>query len=286
MAADKAVHNLDSPAGDTVSLRFFRPLLLSFRLLLFVTYLFFGLLLAFLIGAFFVQNRSWQKPVIRWYCAGLCRLLRVRITCSGTLPEGAALVVSNHVSWLDIPVLFACLQDLSFLSKAEVRKWPLIGILAVAAGTIFIRRGGGEANAKNRQIADQLDKGRRVVVFPEGTTSLGQRVLPFHPKLFGSALISGTSIQPVVLHYQTRSGEPDLAPFVGDDDFKEHLCRVLIGNPIHVTLRWLQPINPETALLGADGDPGQFNTARRELARLAHTQVNTALNQTLDGQNA
>lgn len=262
-----------------------RPMLLSFRLFLFFVYLLFGLLLAFLIGAFFVQNRAWQKPVVRWYCLGLCRLLKVRITSSGKPPDGAALIVSNHISWLDIPVLFACVQDLSFLAKAEVRKWPLIGFLAVAVGTIFIRRGGGEANAKNRQIAGQLELGRRVVVFPEGTTTIGERVLPFHPKLFGSALLSDVCVQPVMLHYQTRSGEPCIAPFVGDDDFREHLCRVLLGKPIDVSLRWLQPVGPHASLLPTSGDGARFNAARRELAGLAHTEVSKALSREREARN-
>lgn len=274
-----------SVAQEASARSWFRPLLLSFRLLLFLAYLLFGLLLAFLIGAFFVQKKPWQKPIIRWYCLGLCRLLRVRVTRQGEPPEGAALVVSNHISWLDIPVLFACLQGLSFLSKAEVRRWPLIGNLAVAVGTIFIRRGGGEANAKSQQIARQLELGRRVVIFPEGTTTIGERVLPFHPKLFGAALHSRASIQPVMLHYQTRLGEPSIAPFVGDDDFKDHLCRVLLSTPIHVTLRWLPPVEPNTSFVPTTDGDARFNAARRELAGLAHTQVSEALHQALEAQN-
>lgn len=281
MSAD----NMAAVARDNGAPGRLRPLLLTFRLLLFFVYLLFGLLLAFLMGAYFVQNRLWQKPVVRWYCAGLCRLLRVRIAVSGEPPEGAALVVSNHISWLDIPILFACLQDLSFLSKAEVRKWPLIGMLAVAVGTLFIRRGGGEANVKNQQIASQLELGRRVVVFPEGTTTIGERVLPFHPKLFGSALLSNAPVQPVMLHYQTRSGEPCIAPFVGDDDFKEHLCRVLLSKPIDVSLHWLQPIEPDASLLPTTGDGARFNAARRKLAGLAHTEVSGALNQAREARN-
>jgi lyso-ornithine lipid O-acyltransferase len=280
-----ALDNMAAVAQGGGTPGWLRPLLLSFRLCLFFVYLLFGLLVACLIGAYFVQHKPWQTPIIRWYCVGLCRLLRVRITCSGKPPEGAALVVSNHISWLDIPVLFACLKDLSFLSKAEVRQWPLIGILAVAVGTLFIRRGGGEANAKTQQIARQLKLGRRVVVFPEGTTTIGERVLPFHPKLFGSALISNAPVQPVMLHYQTRSGGPSIAPFVGDDDFKEHLCRVLLGKPIDVSLRWLQPIEPHAPLLPTTGDGAPFNAARRELAGRAHAEVSSALSQARETRN-
>ena len=276
---------MGAAAQDASARNWFRPILLWFRLLLFLVYLLFGLLLAFLIGAFFVQNKPWQKPVIRWYCLGLCRLLRVRINHQGEPPEGAALVVSNHISWLDIPILFACLQDLSFLSKAEVRRWPLIGNLAVAVGTIFIRRGGGEANAKSQQIARQLELGRRVVIFAEGTTTVGERVLPFHPKLFGAALHSHARVYPVMLHYQTRSGEPNVAPFVGDDDFKDHLCRVLLSKPIHITLRWLPPVESDTSPVLTTDDGAQSNAARRELAGLAHEEISNALNQALETQN-
>ncbi|THG74742.1 1-acyl-sn-glycerol-3-phosphate acyltransferase, partial [Pseudomonas sp. A-1] len=119
----------------------------------------------------------------------------------GRLPDTPVLWLANHVSWVDIAVLGA-LRPLSFLAKAEVAAWPLAGWLARQAGTLFIRRGGGDSLDLGRQLAGHLQHGRHLAIFPEGTSSDGSGVLRFHPRLLAAAVDSGAAVQPVALRYR------------------------------------------------------------------------------------
>lgn len=113
-----------------------------------------------------------------WWHNRLADVLGVQITVAGYRPQAQALLVSNHISWLDIVVLGG-LTHTDFLSKYEVREWPLIGWLAARSGTLFIRRGHGEAGAISEQIAQRLREKRILTLFPEGTTTDGREVRPF-----------------------------------------------------------------------------------------------------------
>ncbi|MDX1588574.1 MAG: lysophospholipid acyltransferase family protein [Oleiphilaceae bacterium] len=252
------------------------------RAFLFVVYLLFGLLLALAIGAFWVQNKPWQKPAIHAYCVGLCRLLRLRIRVTGAPPPGAALVVGNHISWLDIPVLFATLAGSRFLAKSEVRQWPLVGALGVAAGTLFMRRDGHPTRAINHQIRQQLQQGFPVVVFPEGTTSDGAGVLPFHGKLFGAPLSTGLPVQPVLLRYRSQGRRSRVAPFIGDEGFYSHLARILAGEPLTVEVHWLPalPVPCVEDSMAEESEP--WKARKTELAERARQQITEALQQADD----
>ena len=130
-----------------------------------------SLLLAETVTGKVVDRTPWSRFCFRW----ACRCLGLRIRQHGAPCQDNALLVCNHISWSDIPVL-GSLQPIRFLSKAEVSRWPLIGWLARQAGTLFIVRGGGQARKVRRQIADTLSAGETVLVFPEGTTSAGLTV--------------------------------------------------------------------------------------------------------------
>ncbi len=169
-----------------------------------------------------VNRTPWANSCFRW----ACRCLGLEIHQHGTPSDTTVLFVSNHISWSDIPVLGG-LVPIRFLSKAEVGQWPLIGWLAREAGTLFIKRGGGQARKVREQISEHLRAGENVLVFPEGTTSEGLAVLPFHGLLLAAAPESDTPVQPVTIAYR-RAGRPDhLAPFIGQDEFHRHLLRLL-----------------------------------------------------------
>lgn len=169
-----------------------------------------------------VGRTPWATASFRW----ACRCLGLEIHQHGAPTESTALFVSNHISWSDIPVL-GSLAPIRFLSKAEVGQWPVIGWLAQQAGTLFINRGGGQARKVRKRIAENLRAGENVLVFPEGTTSEGLNVLPFHGLLLTAAQDSDTPVQPVTIAYR-RAGRPDhLAPFIGEDEFHRHLLRLL-----------------------------------------------------------
>lgn len=220
-----------------------------------------GAVLAVLSGAAFVQYKPFQQPVIRWWHNRFCRILGIDIRLHGAPLDGHALWVSNHISWLDIPVLGARFP-VYFLSKAEVAKWPMVGWLARIAGTLFIQRGAGDAGQVGEQLATHLRQGRNVLFFPEGTTTDGVKLKRFFHKLFSAAVATDVPVQPVLLCYRDQDDalHPH-APFVGDDAFMSHALDILRGDPIVVDILVL----PAEAVAGRDA-----RTLARELeARMA-----------------
>ena len=214
---------------------------LAWRTLRIAAHLLLGFVLAFLIGMFFVRNKPWQRPVIGWWLGRLGRVLNLTVRLDGVPADDSALWISNHVSWMDIPVL-GSLRPLQFLSKAEVAAWPLIGPLARSAGTLFIQRGSGDADRVVGQIKDEIAAGRRVLFFPEGTTTDGFTVKRLFAKLFAAAVDTGCLIQPMVICYQRDDGSlHPLAPFIGDDEMGAHLLNILAGDPIQVIVHMLPP---------------------------------------------
>lgn len=136
--------------------------------------------------------------------------IAVEADLSHALP--GALLVANHVSWIDIFVINAVLPA-AFVAKDEVRRWPVIGWLAARNETVFLRRGSrGHAKVINEQVADLLGRGRHVAVFPEGTTTDGRTLLHFHAALLQPALAAGRPVLPVALSYWELNGERSLAP--------------------------------------------------------------------------
>ncbi len=182
-------------------------------------------------------RRHNRLPLARTCFLACCRCLGIRITETGSPPDGPALLLSNHISWTDIPVLGG-LSEIRFLSKAEVAGWPLVGWLARQAGTLFIRRGNGEAAQRRDEIANTLKAGHSVLVFPEGTTSSGLTVLPFFPRLIGAAATAGVPVVPVSIAY-LRDGEPcHITPFIGDGEFHWHALRLLAAPAPEVRVTW------------------------------------------------
>ncbi len=188
-----------------------------------------------------IDRTPWARFCFRW----ACRCLGLNIHQHGSPSNDTVLFVSNHISWSDIPIL-GSLAPIRFLSKAEVGQWPLIGWLARQAGTLFIHRGGGQARRVRGQIIENLQAGENVLVYPEGTTSAGLTVLPFHGLLLRAAPESKTPIQPVTIAYR-RDGRPDhLAPFIGEDEFHSHLLRMLRQPSARVDVVFHEPVqSPE-----------------------------------------
>lgn len=206
---------------------------------------------------------SLRQRLTRWFMARLAAALPFRFTVQGELPRTPMLWVSNHVSWTDIPLL-GMLTPLSFLSKAEVRAWPVAGWLALKAGTLFIRRGSGDGNLLNEQLGRHLQQGRHLLIFPEGTTTDGKNVRTFHGRLLSSAIDTGVDLQPVAIRYRRAGAVDEIAPFIGDDDMLSHLLRLLGSDVADVDIQLLPPIASRDA-------------NRNELARRAQAAVTAAL---------
>ena len=180
----------------------------------------------------------------RWaqfFMTRLSKALPFRITVVGQLPATPMLWVSNHVSWTDIALL-GQLTPLSFLSKSEVRGWPVAGWLAAKAGSLFIRRGAGDSQLIREQMACHLQQPLPLLMFPEGTTTDGRSVRTFHGRLLSAAIDSQMPLQPVAIRY-VRDGEVDaIAPYIGDDDLLSHLLRLFSHDQADVEIHLLEPI--------------------------------------------
>jgi lyso-ornithine lipid O-acyltransferase len=210
-----------------------RPLLRGMRLLIHVVK---GLLLATLVKLDAAQRLDAEHLAQTW-SRQLLRILNITLTVHGSPAANGHLVVANHVSWLDIFVLLAA-RPTRFVAKSEIRDWPVAGWLADALGTFYIRRGKGGTTALLERLRTHLDGGGTVVIFPEGTTSDGQRVLPFHPRLFAAAVDSDSPVQPAALHYGPDADGQPVAPFIGDDTLVAHIRRLLHVPSLSATLTW------------------------------------------------
>lgn len=193
----------------------------------------------------------------RWHRV-LLKILQIEVVTRGVPAQGARILVANHVSWLDIPVI-ALGEDLRFVSKAEVRDWPIAGWFAASCGTFFLRRGAGGTKQLTQAIGDYLHRGT-VVFFPEGTTTDGRSVLRFQPRLFAAAIETGAAVQPVALRYADAADGGNIGPFIGDDDLVSHILRLMRRGPLSVELTYCAPIPSQ----------GQDRTA---LAQRAHAAV-------------
>jgi len=224
-----------------------------------------GFVLGTAAGALFFPHRRFQQPVIKFWHRRLCQILGLTVNISGPKPDKRpALWISNHISWMDIPVIGAHFP-VHFLSKAEVEAWPVIGRLAKAAGTLYIKRGSGDSKFVAKQMAEHLQAGRSVLFFPEGTTTDGAGIKRFFHHLFHAACVTGTDIQPVVLRYKDKEGNIHaVAPFIGDDEFSDHLFKVIQEQHIQVELKVL----PRVSVYGKD---------ERSLAKELQAMMTSAL---------
>lgn len=194
-----------------------------------------------------VRRQRWSQ----FFMARLSRALPFRINVFGQLPDTSMLWVSNHVSWTDIALL-GQLTPLSFLSKADVRGWPVAGWLAAKAGSLFIRRGAGDSQLIRQQMRHHLSQGLPLLMFPEGTTTDGRCVRTFHGRLLSAAIDSGAHLQPVAIRYLRDGSTDPIAPFIGDDDLLSHLMRLFSHDTAEVEIHLLEPIaclNQERAVL-------------------------------------
>lgn len=175
---------------------------------------------------------------IRWWSAKMMRMLGIDLRVLGSFHAGAKLVVVNHVSWLDIMAVHAVCPEARFVSKAEVRGWPLVGRLVEAGGTLYIERERRrDALRVVHQIAQALQDGDSVAVFPEGTTGDGSALLPFHANLLQAAIATAMPVQPVALRFADRRSKiTSSAAYVGDTTLAQSLWMLACGDGITATL--------------------------------------------------
>ena len=183
-----------------------------------------------------LRTQVWSRAMLR--CIGIELIVKGNPALTGPL-----LMVANHMSWLDITALHAA-RFCRFVSKADIKKWPFIGMLAGGVGTLFIERESRrDAMRVVQYMTQSLRNGDVLGVFPEGTTSDGTALLPFHANLVQSAIAADAPIQPVGLTFvDTKTGQRSTAPcYVGDDTLVQSVWRALKTPHLAVVIHFGEP---------------------------------------------
>ena len=184
--------------------------------------------------------------------------------------SSGSLLLANHTSWLEV-FSIAAVVPARFVSKSEIARWPLFGWLAIAVGTVFVERGRRHAVARaNQAVAERLRSGQLIAVFPEGTTTDGSRLLPFHANLVQPALDIQAPIRPVGLRFTQRGAVSQAAMYIDDMNVMQSLWRIVTAPHLTVELHWLPPIDPPRG--------------RHEAARSARAAIAQALQLSLEEQ--
>lgn len=216
------------------SLRTTVAILRGIRLALHIGY---GLLLAIAYPWFDLKIR---RRILQRWSTELLQIFNVRIDIARDDPLHAlhsGLIVTNHISWLDVFVLNA-IVPMRFVAKSEVRRWPAIGWLCARAQTIFIERGNARSAARcNKLLVDLMQKGECLAIFPEGTTTDGTGVAHFHSSLLQPAIDAAAKVQPVAIRYQKPNGVHSFAAaYIGDMSFGQSMWSILSTPELHVRL--------------------------------------------------
>ena len=206
-----------------------------------------------------------RRRILRNWSADLLHIFNVELQAVDVSAVRNGLIVSNHISWLDIFVLNSVLP-MRFVAKSEVRRWPAIGWLCARANTLFIERGNARAAARiNKQLGELMQQGECLAVFPEGTSTDGAQVAHFHASLLQPAIDAQVPLHPVAIRYENLNGaRSTAAAYIDDISFGASLWTLLNTKKLHVRLL------PAPSLHAADFE-------RRELAQRAHETISAAL---------
>lgn len=189
-----------------------------------------------------------REARVQQWAREFLRLWHIELEVRGQPPSrGPLLLVTNHISWLDILLLHAA-GFCRFVAKSEVRRWPVIGVLATGAGTLYIERASRrDALRVVHHMKDALLRGEVVAVFPEGTSSDGAALLPFHANLIQAAISANAPVQPAALRFvDARTGQSSLAPiYVGEQTLLGSIWRTLTAPGLRAVLSYGQPQWPQ-----------------------------------------
>jgi 1-acyl-sn-glycerol-3-phosphate acyltransferase len=211
---------------------------LSWRAVVLIVWIVVGLLS---VGLLFPVLRPGGRRVMVLRMSRLLMLIcGVRVLQHGqAVQDRSVLYVSNHISWLDIFVLNS-VRCTSFIAKSDIRRWPVIGWLVAGAGTVFIERGQRRAiQVVSQQMAVCFERGDAVGLFPEGTTSTGLDVQPFHASLFETAISLNVDIQPVALVFEQKGQRSERFAFVGEQSLVGNIWVLLSARHVSVHCHFL-----------------------------------------------
>ncbi|EGZ48905.1 1-acylglycerol-3-phosphate O-acyltransferase [Neisseria wadsworthii] len=219
-----------------------------------------------------VQSRRFTRPesavistrnhIISSMSCEILNVMNVRLevlTPKNGTGHNSMLVVSNHVSWLDVFAISALCPS-SFIAMKEMQSWPLLGKIATNAGTVFIdRKNRKNINPINKAISASLEEGHNVCFFPESATSSGIGLLPFKAALFESAIQADAPIQPIALRYYDSTGSRTTVPSFSDVNLIRSLWRILSMKEITVVVDFAAPVVPSE-------HPGKDRFALKDMA--------------------
>ena len=186
-----------------------------------------------------LTNAEREARVQDW-AQRVLRTLGIGLVVRGQPADGPVLLTANHISWLDIVVIHAA-RHCRFIAKSELQSWPLVATLAVGAGTLFIERASRrDALRVVHHMAERLQAGDVLAVFPEGTTGDGIDVLPFHANLLQAAIAVDAPVQPLALRFvDGASGQTSLQPcYIGDDTLLQSLWRTACSEGLQAQLHF------------------------------------------------
>lgn len=240
---------------------------------LLILWVLFGLILAIVFFPILGQATR------RWFVLRMSRSLMwisgvlVCVSGPGPVQDRPVLLISNHVSWLDIFVLNS-LRSTSFIAKSEIKRWPVVGWLVRAAGTVFIERGQRHAiKTVGQQMNRCFERGDAIGLFPEGTTTTGLDVRHFHASLFEAAITLGVDVQPVALRYFQHSQRTERFAFVGDQSLVANIWILLSAKGVCVQAHFLSPFEAEQC---AQWGRSQTATHTYDVIRAVVTDLTTA----------
>lgn len=187
------------------------------------------------------SRRRLQRAIFRAWSRALCRFLAVDVRVEGTVPEPPCILVSNHLSYLDVPVIAGTVPA-RFVARADVRGWPLVGWVCRSVETIFIDRASRrDAHRTVQTMRRGLEAGDAIALFPEGTSGAGHTVQPFRAPLLAAPAELGLPVHHAAIHYQTGEGDPPAHLAVswwGEMDFLPHVLGLLQLSSIRATVQY------------------------------------------------
>jgi 1-acyl-sn-glycerol-3-phosphate acyltransferase len=204
---------------------------------------------AIVLTRFQALDAARREALIQWWAATTLRKMGLTLRVEGTPHAGGTLLVANHVSWLDIMAVHAVCPRARFVSKADVKSWPVLVRLIDAAGTLYLERERKrDALRVVHVMAEALAAGQTVAVFPEGTTSDGRALLPFHANLLQAAIATGTPVQPVALRFSDAFDPVSRAvEYVGATTLVQSLWAVACGEGVVARVQLLEPLQSKEA---------------------------------------
>lgn len=190
------------------------------------------------------ENQLNDYRLFSLWVEDLVRSMNTQVIVSGAAMESPGLFVSNHISWLDT-IVFNNIKPTGFIARHDLEDWPLLGTFTKRMGSIFIERSNKfEAYRSLPKIEARLRSGASVHLFPESTTSVGEKVLPFYPMFYEAAVRVGCDVQPVAIRYTDAQGVLISEPaFIDDDSFVDTLERILKIDKVYAHVTYSEPMS-------------------------------------------